>query len=55
MKNCNIKFIIMCHGCQDEIREAYEWQERGFNIAFDFIGGHMALIVFNDNGEIILQ
>ncbi len=55
MKKCNIKFRIMCKGCQDEMNEAYEWQQKGFNIDFEEISNHIYLWVFNDKGEVIVE
>ena len=49
--------IPNCLGCEYELLEAYEWQEKGYNVILEGMGKrrHLFLIVLDDKENIILE
>ena len=49
--------IPNCNGCEYELLEAYEWQNRGCDIILDGMGErkHLFIIVLDNKGNIILE
>jgi len=49
--------IPNCRGCKYELEEAYEWQERGYNVIIDNMGvrKHCFIKVLDKEDKIILE
>jgi hypothetical protein len=49
--------IPNCPGCNEELREAYEWQSKGYDVILDGMGErkHLFIIVLDNKGKIILE
>jgi hypothetical protein len=49
--------IPNCAGCEEELNEACEWQNKGYNILLEGMGEtrHLFLMVLDDKGNIILE
>ena len=49
--------IPNCRGCQEEMAEAYEWQERGYDAGLEGMGErkHCSVFVIDKNGKFIIE
>lgn len=52
-----LKMIPNCRGCECEINEAFEWQERGYDVGLEGMGErrHCLFFVINRSGGFIVE
>lgn len=52
---------MKCKGCEEEMKECYEWQSKGYDAGLDWIEGvnstnaHCFVFVIDKNGEFIVK
>jgi len=44
-----------CKGCQEEMKECFIWQSKGFDSGLTWSGGHCFVFVLDKKGEIVLE